>query len=208
MPKNKDDREVFAHENDLLLRDLTTQYKAAAKKSSEAAIAKAETIVAADTRLKSDLLTKFYTDIGLAQNGPTARKFRVIAKAAPRLSLYLDKLPNAWTSLYEVAALKPDEFKRLMASGAVRPDASWAELKEALGRRAKSRKEDLRVYFDLNGVQPLRRAEFLKALKEVGSHFRVTYEAASKACQALIDGLVAYPAPNGAITDAELANVV
>src|SRR3954452_21646738 len=121
---------------------LADRYKAAAKKSCGATIEMAETIVKAVHELKGRPLAMFYDAIGLNPNGSTRSKLIKIGRTSARFRRHLDRLPNAWTTLYELAQLKSDQFERLLASEALHPMATWEELKKVLGRRGKNDSEN------------------------------------------------------------------
>jgi murein tripeptide amidase MpaA len=124
---------------------LAKRYKAAAKKSSGATIEMAETIVLAVHELKGRALEVFYDAIGLDPESSTVRKLIIIGRSSPRLKRHLNRLPNAWTTLYELARLKSDQFETLVASGSLHPLATWDDLKAALGRGNKKDQEHQRI---------------------------------------------------------------
>jgi hypothetical protein len=126
----------------------------------------------------------------------TVRKLIRIGRVSPRLKRHLDRLPNAWTTLYELAKLKSDQFERLLASDALHPLATWEELKVALGRRDKDRKNggnhvSLPFRFDLSNLPATRQKAFVDRLRALCREFKVWHP--SKACEATIETLVKPP---------------
>ena len=93
-----------------ILDRLTKQYQAAAEKSCGGTIEMAETIVHAGRELTGASHTAFYEVIGIDPNGSKTRKFKRIGEAATRFKPHLDRLPNAWTTLYLLSKLEVDEF--------------------------------------------------------------------------------------------------
>jgi hypothetical protein len=177
---------------------LASRYRAAAKKSSGATIAMATTILQAERELTGGPLTKFYSAVGLDPNSSTVRKLKKIGQVSPRLRLHLARLPNAWTTLYEVAQLKSDEFERLLASDALHPLATWDELTTALGRGIKKAEDHrgitLPLRFRLGTLPESRRREFVDRLIDLCFDFKVPWQP-SKACAATIRALINRPPP-------------
>jgi len=174
MSKLKDDHGKDARKNDSLLHFLTTQYKTAAKKGCQATLEMAAIIVRAHDALEKTLLPAFYEDIGLAPDGSKARKLKRIgelAKNSARLQPYLEKLPSAWTTLYELTKLESDQFQRIMDSDAAQPLATWAELKAVIesdeSDESNSSPVRLHYHFNLDLVPVRRRREFVDRLNKL-----------------------------------------
>ena len=190
-----------ARKNDSLLRVLTTQYKSAAKKGCEATLEMAGIIVRAHNELDGNLIPTFYERIGLAPDGSKARKLKRIgelAKNSARLQPYLEKLPSAWTTLYELTKLEADQFQRIMDFDAAHPLATWDELKAVLGRDDKTKRARLHFQFDLKDVAVYRQREFVDRLNALCAEFGVSCKPA-KASMAMIESFPSADAfvPNG-----------
>jgi hypothetical protein len=92
--------------------DYVHRYRTLRKKSFDSVIALAKLVIDAEIKLEH----RFETFLGLIEldrDSSTYRKYEAIAKAAPRLELYRDNLPPCWTTLYQLAKLKPDEFEQI-----------------------------------------------------------------------------------------------
>ena len=70
--------------------------------------------VRAHNELDGTLIPAFYKKIGLLSDSSKARKLKRIGEASARLQPYLEKLPSAWTTLYELTKLGADDFKKIM----------------------------------------------------------------------------------------------
>jgi hypothetical protein len=176
---------------------LAKRYKAAAKKSCGATIEMAETIVQAVHELKGRPLAVFYKAIGLDPESSTVRKLIIIGRSSPRLKRHLNRLPSAWTTLYELARLKSDEFETLLASCALHPLATCDELEAALQRGDKKKDQDrqrvsLPFRFNLSRLSDSRRRDFVDRLMALCGDFKIPW-APSKTCQAAIKNLVNPP---------------
>ena len=194
-----------------ILESLTKQYKAAAKKSCGGTIEMGETIVHADQELTGPSHTAFYEAIGIDPNSSKTRKFKKIGETSTRFKLCLERLPNAWTTLYQLSKLEVGEFEMLMASDALHPLATWRELEGVLGREPEDTADPdphrirLHIHFDLSDVPVHRQREFVDRLNELCADFGASCEP-SKASQATIDSLPNADAdvPNGTNDNHEL----
>jgi hypothetical protein len=105
------------------------RYKSYAKKTAEAIIGISTTLVEAKAVLKKKQFTEFRRQVQISRS--MFKKMGVIGKAAPRLLPHLDRLPNAWTNLYELARLDPADFNNIMSE--ITPSITARMIKEKLG---------------------------------------------------------------------------
>lgn len=126
-------------------------------------------------KLKGRPLTIFYKAIGIDPEGSTVKLIK-IGQVSPRLKRHLGRLPNAWTTLYELAQLKSDEFETLLASDALHPLATWDDLKAALGRGDKRDHDHQRVSlpfrFNLSKLPTSRQRDFVERLIALCDEFK------------------------------------
>ena len=69
----------------------------------------------------------FCFSVGLREEGSNFRKFKRIGDCADQFRHYLDKLPDSYTVLYEIATLDSDLFEQLMNNNEIH---SYVTLKD------------------------------------------------------------------------------
>lgn len=102
------------------------QFLSLAKASTENTVAMCEVLHKAKLEFKEkDQKNVFFQElcknIGYTKgaNDPTIKKFLRIGESAERFRPYLDRLPNSWTTLYEITQLDDELFDRAMTEGAI-----------------------------------------------------------------------------------------
>lgn len=153
---------------------LVKQYNDFAKGSCENIIGLAKTIYLVERELNQRYREQFYAEVRLDPNGSTARKLKKIGEESPRFDPYLDKLPNAWTTLYALAAMESHEFKLVVEAGVLSPFVSLKEIQQVVPRSGGNAKSQLRVSMDLSEVGEFnRRCEFAKKLRDLAEEYHV-----------------------------------
>jgi len=97
------------------------RYNLAIKKTAQAVLDVACTVFEAKNQLSPVDFTVFLREVGFDEDSSTYKKFIVIADKKQALEPYLEKLPNAWTTIYQLAKLKPDQFEEVANSGMLTP---------------------------------------------------------------------------------------
>lgn len=104
------------------------QFLSFAKASTENTIAMCELLNRAKVEFKqkeknnkNKLFNALCTTIGYTKgaNDPTIKKFVRIGESAERFKPYIDRLPNSWTTLYEITQLDSDLFDQAIENGAI-----------------------------------------------------------------------------------------
>lgn len=95
--------------------ELVLQYKEFARKSAECILELAG-IVAKASELPEQELRAFCDEVGLEREGSTYRKLRAIGERIDRFEPHAERVPYAWTTLYELAKLSDEEFERVVRS--------------------------------------------------------------------------------------------
>lgn len=104
------------------------QFLSFAKASTENTIAMCELLNKAKKEFKQKeggnknvMFNVLCQSIGYAKgaNDPTIKKFVRIGESADRFKPYIDRLPNSWTTLYEITQLDNDLFNDAIDSGAI-----------------------------------------------------------------------------------------
>jgi len=118
------------------------QFLTFAKASTENTISMCELLNNAKIELKqkennqkNDLFNELCKSIGYSKgaNDPTIKKFVRIGECANRFRPYIDKLPNSWTTLYEITQLDNALFEHAIENGAINI--------KMIGREVKSLKQ-------------------------------------------------------------------
>jgi hypothetical protein len=157
---------------------LVREFKTYAKKTSTNVLGLASTIIKVDYELNGRDRARFYEKVGLDPDGSTVRKLRVIGNKLPRFQPYLDVLPNSWTTLYRLASLEDEDFKKVVDSGVLNPFAMWKDIEAVLGKSSRTSKGKFKVFLDLNKL-PVRsrQAEFARRLNNLATEYHLELKA-------------------------------
>jgi hypothetical protein len=118
------------------------QYNVLARKTAVSIIGLAKTLVEAEKELNTDDFDIFCDQVGIKGKKATYTKLRTIGMSVSRFDPYLERLPNTWTTLYELAKIAPDQFARIAPD--LTPFTTAKEIDEMLGDQvAKSNKKNL-----------------------------------------------------------------
>jgi hypothetical protein len=82
-----------------------------------------------DDELKEFDLLYFCKSVSLDRDSSTFRKFNAIGKNADRFKAYIDKLPSAYTVLYEIATLDAKTFDLMLANNMLNQFITLKEVK-------------------------------------------------------------------------------
>lgn len=131
-------------DNDLApeVQKYSQQFLSFAKASTENTIAMCELLNRAkiefkqkESNNKNKAFNALCKTIGYTKgaNDPTIKKFVRIGENAERFKPYIDRLPNSWTTLYEITQLEPELFDQAIENGAINI--------KMIGREVKSLKQ-------------------------------------------------------------------
>lgn len=108
------------------IEQYSQQFLNLAKASTENTVAMCEVLHKAkqafnEKESKNVLFRELCKSIGYEKgaNDPTIKKFLRIGESAERFRPYLSRLPNSWTTLYEITQLDDALFERAIAEGAI-----------------------------------------------------------------------------------------
>jgi hypothetical protein len=62
-------------------------------------------------------LNYFCMNVGISQKSSTFRKYKAIGENANKFRQYMDRLPSAFSTLYEIATLDADTFEKIFING-------------------------------------------------------------------------------------------
>jgi hypothetical protein len=154
------------------IKAFVREYKGYTKKSAEGILGLARTIMRVEAELGSLYRKAFYVEVGLDHDPSKLTKLKKIGESLTRFQPYLERLPNSWTTLYELARLDSEDFGRVAESGMMHPLATMKEIDMALGRSAAKGTPQFRVYVDLSLIgSRSRQAEFVQKLHALARDF-------------------------------------
>jgi hypothetical protein len=154
------------------IKAFVREYNAYAKKSAENFLGLARTIMRVEGELGGLYRAAFYAEVGLDHDLSKLAKLKKIGENLTRFQPYLERLPNSWTTLYELARLDDEDFKKVEGSGMMHPLATMKEIDAALGRSAAKGTPQFRIYVDLSSIgSRSRQAEFVQKLHALAKDF-------------------------------------
>ena len=175
------------------IEDLVTRYYGFGKAGTKGILGLAEIVCQAHEEFGDKYLTIFYERIKVEPNGSTCRKLKKIGSRKARFKQVLDKLPNSWTTLYELARLDDHEFRQLVDDDMLHPLVTWQTIQ---ARFAKPSAEDVespqRLTLDIAKVGRRHRRDFAQKLKALLDEFDVPL---GKSQEATLESF--FPVPNG-----------
>jgi hypothetical protein len=135
------------------------------KDAADIYVRKCQLVLEAERDLPAEAVQQFFDRIRLPRNSGTYRKVRKIAEAGDRLLRVADKLPDSWTTLYQLAKMEPHVFDELVQDDVLHPDITAADLLAAKEQRSeKVAKEQFIVTID---GSELSRGEQIQMYREV-----------------------------------------
>jgi soluble cytochrome b562 len=95
------------------------KYQKSTKSAIEQILYMGESVNAVNEKCKKGELNQydlnyFCMSVGISQKGSTFRKYDAIGKNADKFRQHMDKLPSAFSVLYEIATLDADTFERII----------------------------------------------------------------------------------------------
>jgi hypothetical protein len=96
----------------LPLDRLVEQYQTFARQTVEGIVMMGVTVLAAET-LGPQRLEEFCERVKVDRKGSSFRKLRAIGHAAQRFEPLIERLPNNWTTLYQLAQLPPAQLEEV-----------------------------------------------------------------------------------------------
>jgi hypothetical protein len=161
--------------------DLVNRYWTIGKRSVRAII-ETGTVFFDAYKLGDDDFAVFHEQIKVALNGSTSKRFSKIGSKRSRLEKHIDRLPNNWTTIYELAALEDDQFQQLIDDDVLHRDVTWRAILGCFAKPSQnpsvhpgeslSQKPEL-FAFDWNRVALPRRSALAKKLKALFEEFEV-----------------------------------
>jgi hypothetical protein len=153
---------------------LVDRYRLYTKQTAEAIIRAAETLFTAHETLAPVDFHQFCTEVQLVEGGSKFKKLIEIGKAVARFEPYLDRMPNAWTTIYKLAVLESNEFEQVvqspsfeafMTANDVDVILKGPKAKTALGKKADG------LIIDLSGLAKPVQRDVYRQLRELKQKF-------------------------------------
>ena len=161
-------REPFQYNSKLL--EYVQQYSAFCKEAALHTIEKCVTLVEAQQNLTVAEFEEFCERIKLSPKSSTIRKYRTIGRAADRLKLHADRLPDNWTTLYELAKMRPEQLDRLATSGELHPSMTADDLKAVASKTIQSEKSCY-LRLDIGGVGEAQQFDLYQELNQLAGKY-------------------------------------
>lgn len=153
--------------------EFVQKYRSFTKRTAESIISLAKTLVEAKQSLSGDEFVKFCGEVNLNPDGSTFRKMTRIGEEAHRLEPHLDDMPCSWTTIWVLARLKPEELKRVVEDGKLKPSVKAKEIRDHIkGERTRA----ARKAFTINVAELSTRAaaELRSRLEDFLSSYKLT----------------------------------
>lgn len=103
------------------------------KATAESIIDMGNTIYEASRYLGEVPLAQFCEQIGMNSTDPMFKKLKKIGENHARLEANVSKLPNTWTTIYKLAAMKQEDFTKIVDAEVLTPFVTAKEINECLG---------------------------------------------------------------------------
>jgi hypothetical protein len=107
-------------------------FKCYAKKTAESILQMAKVVSDMKARKNKPEFEKFCDLIGYKSDSSPIRKFTQIGEKFDQLNANVDKLPNTWTTVYQIALMTKETIEDLIDTGVITPQISGAEAKNVL----------------------------------------------------------------------------
>ena len=97
------------------------QYNSFARKTAESIIQLASTLIEAKNNLDPIEFETFTKKVNVDVNSSTYKKLMVIGNKASRFDADLEKLPQTWTTIYQLAKIDADQYELLASNNVITP---------------------------------------------------------------------------------------
>jgi hypothetical protein len=166
-----------------LVLDYVSRYRGFIRKTAESILGLAQTLIEAESDLDEVEFAIFLDEINVERGSSTYSKLKKIGETLSRFSPFLEKLPNTWTTLYELSKMNPPEFDRVASK--LNPFITVKEIQHLLGREngRDSRKVDLSL--TVGELDPVQKSELYEEIKKLKDRFGFAFSTS----QTLIDEL-------------------
>lgn len=152
------------------LAPLIEQYRQFAKAGAVGIIDQCRTLVYAKNELSPNNFKRFCEAIKVIEKSSTFKKLCAIGEAADRFHAVIDRVPNTWTTLYQLATLAVEEFDRLVTSRVLHASMTADELNAAV-KKDKEHQLKYMLVVDLTSLKDGERLEAFNKMNETALMF-------------------------------------
>jgi len=152
-----------------LMDNMIETYQSSTKTAVENILNMCISVKEIDDKYKQKLINEFdvmyfCASVSLDRKSPTYRKYRKIGEHAARFMQHMDKLPSAYTVLFQITTLDPIKFEELVESEQITPSLSLEKLKQITNPSASKTDPDevnFKVNFNMKNLSS-KSQDFLK----------------------------------------------
>jgi len=157
------------------VRSYATEFLTFSKSSTENTVRMCEVLYQAKNKLESEQFTSLQKAIGYGSDASskTIIKYLQIGKYAEKFRPYLDRLPNTWTTLYEITQLPSEKFIEAMETGLITASSRGMDVKAIIKEPQKPAEAEPLVILHLG--KSIDRAKLLKLSQEIEA-MKIDYE--------------------------------
>lgn len=112
--------------------EMAKRFNGFAKKTAESVLQMAKVVSDMKAQKNKAEFEKFCDLIGYKSDSSLIRKFTQIGNKFDQLITNADKLPNTWTTVYQISLLSDDAITTLMEKGVINPCLAGKKLQEVL----------------------------------------------------------------------------
>ena len=142
------------------------RYNSFLKKTAEAILGLAQTLAEAKKNLNGVDFNIFCDEVGTPEGSPTCTKLLKIADNAARFQPFVSRLPNTWTTIYQLAKLPAEKFERVSAN--LTPFITAREINEIVGEEKEARKtEHYDIKLSFEDMLPEQKAKIYEELNRL-----------------------------------------
>lgn len=169
------------------LQSLIERYQQQELSESEAKIKLPKIVLEAKQTLPREQFAEFCMAVDLNPKSSKLRKLLKIGQNASRFDLYPGRIPPNWTTQYKLAALKPEQFDRVLANPNFNADSTADDIDHILNdpkaqgpASAKpAAKPDFTISFDTIDDNPTK-LEISRKFEELAEQYGLTYHFSAK----------------------------
>ena len=122
----------------------------------------------------------FCQEVGIEHNGPTFRKLRKIGQQSARFLPVIDRVPNSWTTVYELAKLDHDQFTSIVEAEALTATSTMKELKAFIEDGDKKPSDTVSFSLTLKAKNAAQAWEIEAAMQKVAEQFGAKVKVSSQ----------------------------
>lgn len=151
------------------------RYRGFLRATAESLLGISRTLIEAEAKLDLVEFSMFLDEIGLQKDSSTYRKLKSIGESFSKLNPFVERLPNAWTTLYKLSRMEPGDFARV--SSRLTPFITAKEIDELLGPSRKKNPANTDLSLDVAALDTVQKSELYEEVKKLKERFGFTLSA-------------------------------